>query len=169
MLSRWISTARRTAVFTATVLCGSAATGCYVYEPSTSSLLAPGKSIALDLNDLGRLNLSNQIGPEVKRISGILVSQSNGNYVLHVSEITFFNARTSEWSGEAVNVRADYVSGVYEQKLSGSRTALAVAGSVAGVGALIGARSLIANGSGGGDNKTGGCTGSTCTAYRGIQ
>src|SRR6266536_847905 len=116
MSSLWISTARRTAAFAAVVLCAGAASACYVYQPSTSSLLAPGKSIALDLNDLGRLNLANQIGPEVKRIAGVLVSQTNNDYVLRVSQISFFNGRTSEWSGEAVNVRGDYVSGVYEEK-----------------------------------------------------
>lgn len=164
MQSRWISKARGTAVIAAVVLCATAAGGCYVYEPSTATLLAPGKSIALDLNDLGRLNLANQIGPEVRRISGILVSQANDTYVLHVNQIGFFNGRTSDWSGEAVNVRKDYVSGVYEEKLSGSRTALAVASAAAGVGALLAARNLNASGSGTNDNKTGGCTGTTCTA-----
>ena len=167
MHSRWISRTHRTAVITAVVLCTSAAYGCYVYEPTTASLLAPGKSVALDLNDLGRLNLSSQIGPEVHRISGVLVSQSSNNYVLHVNQLSFFNGRTSEWSGEAVSVRTDYVSGVLEEKLSASRTALAVAGSMAGVGAIVAAHSLNGSGNANTDTKSGGTP--PVNTYRGIR
>jgi hypothetical protein len=155
---------RRVAVVTAVILCAGAASGCYVYEPSTASLLVPGRSVALDLNDLGRLTLANQIGPEVKRISGVLVSETSDHYVLHVNQISFFNGRTSDWSGEAVSVRADFVNGVLEEKLSASRTALAVAGGIAGVGAIVAAHSL--NGSGNtNDTKLPGTT----TSFRGIQ
>jgi hypothetical protein len=167
MHSRLVSFARRAAVFSAVVLSASAASGCYVYEPSTATLLSPGKSIALDLNDLGRLNLANLIGPEVKRIAGVLVSQTNNDYVIHVSQLVYFNGRTSEWSGEAVNVRGDYVSGVFEEKLSASRTALAVAGGVAGVGALVAARNLVANGTDNTDTK--GNPGGTPVSSRGNQ
>jgi hypothetical protein len=167
MRSRWIFRTRRAAVITAAVLSTGAAYGCYVYEPTTASMLAPGKSVALDLNDLGRLNLASQIGAEVKRITGVLVSQSSNNYVLHVNQLSFFNGRTSEWSGEAINVRSDYVSSVLEERLSASRTALAVAGSVAGVGAIVAAHSLVGNGTSTNDTKNGG-TPPTGT-YRGIQ
>src|SRR5207237_3146503 len=109
MQLRWNSLTRRMAVATAAILSGNIATGCYVYEPVTSSMVAPGKTIAVDLNDLGRLNLASLIGPEVKRVSGVLVSQSNSEYVIRVNQLTFFNGKESDWSGEAVTVRNDYV------------------------------------------------------------
>jgi len=152
MRSRWISLTQRTAAIAAVVLCAGVATGCYVYEPATS-VIEPGKSMAIDLNDLGRLNLAPLIGPEVKRVSGVLVSQSPNEYVMRVTELTFFNQKEAEWSGEAITVRNDYVSSLYQEKLSASRTALAIGSAAAGVGALIAARNLAANGSGSDETK----------------
>ena len=166
MPSRWISLSRRAAAITAVVLGAGIATGCYVYEPVTASMLAPGKSVAIDLNDLGRLNLAQLIGPEVKRVSGVLVSQTPNEYVLRINQLTFFNQKEAAWSGEAVTIRNDYVSTLYEEKLSSSRTALAVAGGAGAVGALLAAKSLIGNGNSTGDTKTNPPGGQ---ASRGIQ
>lgn len=166
MRPRWNFLTHRVALVTAAILSGSFATGCYVYEPVTSSMVAPGKTIAVDLNDLGRLNLASLIGPEVKRVSGVLVSQSNSEYVIRVSQLTFFNGKESEWSGEAITVRNDYVSTLYQEKLSGSRTALAVAGGVGAAGALLAARNLIANGGSSDETKP---TQPTPGSQRGIQ
>jgi hypothetical protein len=166
MRSSWILLTRRAAAISAAVLSAGIAAGCYVYEPVTSSMIAPGKSIAIDLNDLGRLNLASLIGPEVRRISGVLVSQSNAEYVVRVNQLGFFNGKTSEWSGEAVTVRNDYVSALYEEKLSASRTAVAVAGGAAGVGALLAARNLIGLGGNGDETKP---TPPTPTTQRGHQ
>jgi hypothetical protein len=137
----------------AVILCAGVATGCYVYEPVTASMIAPGKSIAIDLNDLGRLNLATLIGPEVKRVSGVLVSQSANEYVMRVNQLTFFNQKESQWSGEAITIRNDYVGTLYQEKLSPSRTALAVGGAAAGVGALLAARNLIVNGNSNDETK----------------
>ena len=153
MPSSWISLSRRAAAITAVVLGAGIATGCYVYEPVTASMLAPGKSIAIDLNDLGRLNLAPLIGPEVKRVSGSLVSQTPNEYVIRINQLTFFNQKEAAWSGEAVAVRNDYVSTLYEEKLSSSRTALAFAGGAGAVGALLAAKSLISGNGSGTDTK----------------
>ncbi len=133
-------TVRSTAAILAAVLCAGGSYGCYTLVPSSASLLAPGKPVALDLNDLGRLNLSPLIGPEVRRLSGVLVAQTNSDFVVRVNEITFLNQRTAEWSGEAVRVRADYVTTVLEEKLSPGRTALAVLGGAGVVGGLLAAK-----------------------------
>jgi hypothetical protein len=167
MPTRRVSLTRRTAVVLAAVLSGSFAIGCYVYEPVTSSMIAPGKTIAVDLNDLGRLSLASLIGPEVKRISGVLVSQSNSEYVIRVTQLGFFNGKESEWSGEAVTVRNDYVSTLYQEKLSSSKTALAFAGGLGAAGALLAARNLIVNGSSSDEGKPGGGGGGQTS--RGIQ
>ena len=166
MPSSWKSLTRRTAALAAVALCATFAAGCYVYQPATASMIAPGKSIAVDLNDLGRLNLAPLLGPEVKRISGTLVSQSANEYVMRVTQLTFFNSKESQWSGEAVTVRSDYVSTLYEEKLSPSRTAMAVGAAAASVGGLIAAKSLIA---GGGPNTETKPTPPAPTTQRGIQ
>ncbi len=153
METRWFSPIRGAAVFTAVALSVGFVTGCYVYEPVTASMLAPGKTIALDLNDLGRLNLASLIGPEVKGVSGVLVAQSSNEYVVRVNQLTFFNKREAQWSGEAVTVRSDYVTALYEERLSSSRTALAVAGGAGVVGALLAAKAIAGAGNGSDEAK----------------
>lgn len=141
-----VSGVRRTAVAMAAVLCATFAAGCYTLVPSASSLLAPGKQVALELNDVGRLNLAGQIGGDVMRVQGALVQQSSAGYTLKVTQLTYLNGRTAEWSGEAVTVRDDYARGVYEYKISSSRTAGAVLAGAAVVGGLIAAKGITGSG-----------------------
>jgi hypothetical protein len=163
--SNKVFSARRVITTIVIALGAGGALGCYVYEPTMSSLLVPGKSVALDLNDRGRLDLAPLIGAEVRRLSGVLVSQTSAEYVMHVNQLGFFNGRTAEWSGEAVRVPSEDVGTVLAEKLSPSRTALAVAAGVAGVGGLLASHSLTGGSNGTGEQKTTG----TGTSYRGIQ
>jgi hypothetical protein len=154
------------AVAIAVVLGSTFALGCYTYVPSQASYLQPGKEVALDINDLGRVNLSTQIGAEVARVSGILQQQTGTDYTVKVSELTYLNGRTAMWSGEAVTIRTDYVGSVLEKKISPGKTAAAVVASAGVVGGAIAAHTLITGGNGGGDNKPPPGTG---TASRGHQ
>ncbi len=149
MIDIWVLSVRRTAVALAAVLCVTFVSGCYSFVPSQSSLLSPGKSVALDLNDLGRLNLSELIGGDVGRVSGVLVDQTASGYTVKVQELTYLNGRTAAWSGEAVSVRSDFVRGVYEQKLSATKTALAVLAGAGVIGGLAAAKSSSSTGDGG--------------------
>lgn len=122
----------------ATTLCGIVAAGCYTYVPSEGSHLVPGRQVALDLNDLGRLNLTSLIGGDVTRLAGTLVEQSATEYTLKTTKVTFLNGRTAEWSGEPVTLKQEYVRGVYEQKLSPSKSAAVAVAAAAGiVGGII--------------------------------
>ena len=142
------------AVATAAVLGCAGTLGCYTYVPSQASYLQPGREVAVDLNDLGRLNLSTQIGAEVARVSGILQQQTGTDYSIRVSELTYLNGRTAMWSGEPVTIRQDYVRGVLEKKISAGKTAAAVLASAGVVGGAIVAHTLVTGGSGnGGDGK----------------
>jgi hypothetical protein len=134
------------AAFVAAALCITFAAGCYTFVPSASGIFAPGKTVALDLNDLGRLNLSNLVGSDVMRLSGLLVDQTSSGYTVKVDQLTYLNGRTAEWSGEALSVRRDFISVAYEQKLSSSKTALAVLASAGAVAGLVAARSIIGSG-----------------------
>lgn len=138
------------AALVAVTLCVTLAAGCYMYVASDQSSLIPGKQVAYDLNDLGRLNLSSQIGEEVARVAGVLVQQSPASSTLKVSELTYLNGRTAPWSGEAITVRQDFIKASYAQQLSKSKTTAAALAGAAGVGALIAARAIV--GSSSGDN-----------------
>lgn len=161
LLSRCVRTVAIVAVL------GSGCTlGCYTYVPSQASYLQPGREVALDINDLGRVNLNSQIGAEVARIAGILQQQTGTDYTIKVSELTYLNGKTAMWSGEPVTIRNDYVGSVLEKKISPGKTAAAVVASAGVVGGAIAAHTLITGGNGGGDNKPPPGTG---TSSRGHQ
>jgi hypothetical protein len=162
----FFSRARRMAVVTTAILCVAFAAGCYIYVPSDPSRLIPGQQVAYDLNDLGRLNLSSQIGEEVARISGIVVQQSPASSTLKVTELTYLNGRSTQWSGEAITIRQDFIKASYEQQLSKSKTAAAALAGAAGVGALVAARAIVGSSVGDNGGKTGGNPPSTPTTIR---
>jgi hypothetical protein len=141
------------AVAIAAVLGCAGAFGCYTYVPARASYLEPGREVALDLNDMGRVNLGTQIGAEVARVAGILQQQTGTDYSLRISEVTYLNGRTATWSGEPVTIRQDYVRGVLEKKISAGKTAAAVVASAGVVGGAILAHTLVTNGNGNGDGK----------------
>lgn len=147
-----LSVSRRSrTVATAIVLGCATALGCYSYVPSQASYLTPGRDVALQINDLGRLNLTPQIGAEVAQIAGILQQQTGTDYTMKVSELTYLNGKTAEWSGEPVTIRQDYVKNVLEKKVSPGKTAAAILASAGVVGGAVIAHTLITGGTGSGD------------------
>jgi hypothetical protein len=136
----------RAMALSAAALLSGALNGCYEFVPAQSDVLAPGKPIALEINDQGRVGLGNQIGTEVRRLSGTLVSQSDQDYSLRVTELTFLNNRTSQWSGERVTVPRQFARTVFEQRLSGGRTMMATAVSAGLIVAAILVGSLTGRG-----------------------
>lgn len=126
------------------------ALGCYGYVASDASYLKVGRDVAIDLNDLGRLNLSPQIGAEVAQVAGILQQQTGTDYSIKVSEMTYLNGRTAMWSGEPVTIRQDYVKDVLEKKVSPRRTVAAVFAGAGIVGGAILAHTLLTGGNGNG-------------------
>jgi hypothetical protein len=144
------SRARTKAVLIAVFVCAAVAPGCYTLVPSESSRLVPGREVALELNDLGRVNLSSRIGAEVRQLAGTLVQPADTVYTIRTRQITFLNGRTAEWSGEQVLVKQEFVRGVFEQKISSARTTAAVAGAVAVLGGVIAGMGLTGGGNDGG-------------------
>lgn len=131
------------------------ASGCYAYRPVTSTL-APGTRVALDLNDQGRVGMRSLIGPEIARVEGALVHNSDTAYVVQVLETRGLYGVTSRWGGEPVSLRREYVAGVTERRLSRPRTVVAVLGGAAAFLAFAFTRDLLGRGSGGSDPGNGG-------------
>src|SRR2546423_7053787 len=141
--------ANRAMALSAAALLSGALNGCYEFVPAQSDVLVPGKPIALEINDQGRVGLGSQIGTEVRRLSGTLVSQSDQDYSLRVTELTFLNNRTSQWSGERVTVPRQFARTVFEQKLSGGGRMMAPALSAGLIVAAILVGSLTGRGGAG--------------------
>jgi hypothetical protein len=123
--NRFWDLGNRTVALSAALLLSGVLNGCYEFVPAQTDVMAPGQPIALEINDQGRVGLGNVIGAEVRRLSGTLVTQSDQEYEMRVTELTFLNDRTSRWSGEEVRVPKQYARTVFEQRLSRGRTVMA--------------------------------------------
>lgn len=108
--------------------------GCYTLVPTGGVIPAAGTRIALSVNDAGRAVLGGVMGPEIDQIEGYLLRKDSVEYVVSVTDITTVRGGAQQWSGETVHVKSEFVTGVYERRLSKSKTL--VAGAI-GVGALV--------------------------------
>ena len=122
--------------------------GCYTYT-YTPVTPAPGTRLQLALNDQGRANLVDHVGPEVASVEGELVSTADSQYVLKVDRTISINGLQSRWSGESVTVRYGYVGMVRERRFSSQRTAVTAAAVTVSVVAFVATRSLLGGSSGG--------------------
>lgn len=109
---------------------------CYTYSPSLVTP-QPAAHIAVVLSDYGRLEASRQIGPQAARVEGNVVTASDTGYLLAVSGVKPITGSWVRWTGETISLRRDYVSVVYERRLSRSRTALFAAGVAAALAAAV--------------------------------
>jgi len=121
--------------------------GCYTFQPARQSDLIPGRVIALDINDRGRVALGGTIGPELSQVEGSLVSMDSSEYVLHVSGVHFLRGGEQVWKGELVHIKTDFVESRYERQFSTVRSVLLGAIAVGAV-AYVAAKGLSALGSG---------------------
>jgi hypothetical protein len=106
-------------------------TACYSYAP-VAIMPDPETRVAVLLSDQGRVGASSQIGSQAARVEGSVVSSSDTGYLLAVSSVKPIRGAWVKWTGETVSLRRDYVTTLYERRLSKGRTA-AFVGGVAGV------------------------------------
>jgi hypothetical protein len=146
---RWISLAGRWCV---AVLVLPPLAGCYNLTPIAALQPAPGTKLSLVLNDEGRTNTAQQIGPYTMRIEGELVQASESNYVLAVTDVVDIRGAHSKWTGETVPLPRSYVMTTYEKKFSTPKTALLIGTVAAGFVALVASFNLFGFGGSGSDN-----------------
>jgi hypothetical protein len=132
-------------------------TGCYTNVPLVGSRPepVPGTRLVLELTDQGRVGMEGQLGPEVARVEGALVSRSDTSYVLGVSAVIGLWGALSKWQGERVTLRADYIRRMSERRFSMGRTVAAVGVSAAGFLVFVVTRSLLGGGNEGGPGPDG--------------
>jgi hypothetical protein len=78
--------------------------------------------MAMDVNDLGRLALGGQMGPEIAHIEGRLVSKESDEYEISVKSIKLIRGGDQVWNGERIRIRKEYISQTYERHFSKSKT-----------------------------------------------
>lgn len=127
---------------------------CYVYRPVNGSP-PTGMRVALDLNDRGRVALSDSIGPSADRIEGEVQSAGDSVYVLRVTSVRYTNGQTHRWTNEPLTVRGDLVRDLRERQLSRARTAFVAGVSTVALVAFMISRDLLGFGSGEGSGGGG--------------
>lgn len=111
-------------------------TACYTYVPSTTTL-APGVAIALDLTDEGRRTHTAALGPGILRVTGMLKGMEGDRYVLDVASVTPIRGQELPVSGVRVTLGTRDVTDVRVRTLSKKRTAWVVGSALAVVVTFI--------------------------------
>jgi hypothetical protein len=111
--------------------------GCYVYRPVSGPLSSARERVRLELTDSGAVTLASQLGPATEEISGRVLGDSAGAYVVSVLGTRKRGGAELDWKGEQVAVPRALVARAAERRFSRRRTAIA---SLALVAATFGAR-----------------------------
>ncbi len=99
--------------------------GCYAYLPVPRlDVQAPGRELRLELTDSGSVVLGQRVGFGVDAVTGRLVSDSGGTYLLAVSGTHRRDGSENSWNGEQVSIARSLVSVVGERHFSSGRTIL---------------------------------------------
>jgi hypothetical protein len=142
-------------------VCSVALVGCYTLQPTGGPVPQAGKIIGLDINDAGRVALGGAMGPSIGQIEGRLVQKDSSEYVVAVTAVHLLRGGDQVWRGEAVHIKTEFVSSVYERRFSKARSAALAAIGIGAV-AIIASRSLL----GLGDQDPGKMTDTTAQTLR---
>ncbi len=134
--------------------------GCYTYVPlRTTASPEPGDRIQIELNDAGRVGMTDAIGPEVGKVEGTLESASDSEVVLRVGQVWGEYGGVSRWEGERVAFKQAYIRSLNERRFSALRTAIVATLVSGGIVAFIATRSLLGIGTEPGQTGGSGGTG----------
>jgi hypothetical protein len=123
-------------------------TGCYTYQPIVDAQPQVGQTVSLELNDQGRAALSNQLGPGVLSVEGLLQQATNNEYVVSVNSVESIQGGTAHWGGERVTIPSSAVGRSSLRTLARGRSWGLAGAVVLGLVAIIMTRSIIGGGSG---------------------
>jgi hypothetical protein len=118
---------------------------CYTFVPSGASVRG-GESVALQINDVGRVALAERLGPELHFVEGTVLSTDSAAVTVRVNAVTTVSGGRAHWSGERVPITQGYIKAVSQRKLSPSRTLLLVAGAAAALVVAMSATGLLGSG-----------------------
>jgi hypothetical protein len=111
--------------------------GCYTFGPIAGRSTVGGDRVRLTLTDSGAVVLASQLGPATEEVTGRMIGESDGAYVVSVLGTRRRGTAETEWRGEHVAVPRVFVARAEARRFSRTRTALAAVGLVA---AALGAR-----------------------------
>jgi hypothetical protein len=125
---------------------------CYHYVPLRSAA-EPGVQVQVELNDLGRVGLTDAVGPEAGKIDGVLESSSDSGMVVRVAQIEGEYGGVTRWEGERVAIRQEFIRTLRRREFSATRTAVVAAAAGAGIVVFVTTRNLLGIGGSSSNNN----------------
>lgn len=112
-------------------------TGCYTYQMKSPSELIPGQNIAVQVNNVGRVALTADLGDDVAKFNGKVVSVGDSTLGVSVNHIDYLNGSYTAFPGGTVTVSRNAITSVSTKTFSQSKTTVAAIGFVASIVALL--------------------------------
>lgn len=116
---------------------------CFTYADLPREDLAAGHEIRVDLTGDGRTALAGRLGPQVRSVTGRLVSSDSSSITVALTKTSLLTGDDNVWHGEQATIADRYINHTAMRKLSTPKTIGLVAlfgGAVAGV-VVLAARS----------------------------
>lgn len=102
--------------------------------------------MAFDLNDAGRVAMTERIGPAILQLEGRVLSTENGEYTLSVRTVKYVRGAKQVWAGERVQLAQEHVGSAWERRFAPGRTAALAGITVAVVAAFFITREFVLGG-----------------------
>lgn len=131
--------------------------GCYHYVPATHAAMPSGAEVSVGITDRGRVALSDQVGPGVRRVGGQVLETTDTSLVLAVTSVEYLDLSVPmQWAGEPVRLELapHFFTEVRERRLSRSRTWM-MGGLIAVVAVAVSMIAIRGIGGEGPDNRPG--------------
>jgi hypothetical protein len=120
--------------------------GCYEYGPMSQAPTTGRQSVELLLNERGRADFVDRLGPDALSLEGTLVTRKDSVVTVDVTSVRYVNQAVSKWAGERLSVSNGQLRDIRNKRLSMSKTGFAIASAVGGLVAFIVTRSLTGGG-----------------------
>lgn len=119
--------------------------GCYSYAPLETGVPPAGETIEFHINDRGRFELGERLGPGVAKVEGRLTGTTDDQYLVNVAAVSLLNGERNRWSGESVRLSRGHVDRAAVRTLDKRRSWMAAGVVVVSLGAFIATRGLLVN------------------------
>lgn len=127
-------------------------TGCYEYGPMPQARGNGRQTVELLLNERGRADFVDRIGPDALSLEGVLVERRDSTVAIDITSVRYINQSVTRWTGERLVVVNGQLRDIRNKRLSVSKTGFAIGSAIGGLVAFIVTRSLL----GGGDSPPAG-------------
>jgi hypothetical protein len=125
----------------------------------------PDVEFRVELTDAARVAVADQLGPEVREVTGHVIRRDGDDVTMSVSEVVYLKGDNHRMMGEQVHFNRQQLSSVNERTLSMTKSVLLAAAIAVAVGVFVGSRSLLGAGGSAGDGNCPsgptGCNGNT--------